>query len=146
MAKFKVKQPIVEANKYEEGARFEGIDAHLPKVIYSRDRKLFYVTGTDAEHWLSIEKAENGKHTAYSFNMYDFHANKNHEEITTKDNEMALLYCDVFGVEYPIEVAFCETGNGTVKLQSGDYVVLENGIYSAYTEQQFFSIYEPIED
>lgn len=72
--------------------------AELPTIRYDRAGKLYYVDRLDFRRptsWLSLEKGDDGKYTAYPFAFYEIKSGR--EERVSVDHELVRRYAECEG-------------------------------------------------
>lgn len=148
MPKFRKKPIIIEAEQYLVGQPCKGVKVTNPEIIFSRDKKHFYVSHTDARNWLSTEPMENGKYDALPFAFYEVKSGE--RELADEDSDLVKLYLKVFDLKKPSPYAWVETihKDQRVQIVDGDWVIPEpDGIHFYPCKPDIFEkTYEPVED
>ena len=146
MPKFRKKPVVIEAEQYLLGEPLpKGAKATFPEVVFSVDQKLFYVTHTDAKHWLAVEANADGKFDTYLFAFYSIKSSYHCPADERKD--LVDLYLEVFNLLAPLPHVWVETihKGQSVTLADGDWVIPEpDGIHFYPCKPEIFQkTYEP---
>ncbi len=124
MAQYKRIPEIVDAVQFT-GQDIEGLRINRPEIIYSLDKRLFYLTNCDARDWLSIEKEENGKYKALPFAFYSVKSHPE-REAATEDHPLSKLYLEVFRLKSDGPYAFLDKkGVESKQVKIGDWVITD---------------------
>lgn len=142
--RFKKKPVIVDAVQFV-GQNIEGMKVVRPKIYFSLDNTLFYVSGCNGSHWLSIEPDKNGFHTAYPFILNDIESTRS---IPADENKgLVEIYLKTFDLTLNPIVGFTGPVDYVTKVNLGDWVVTyANGEQFPYSPELFKEEFEPVDD
>lgn len=146
----------VEAVIWQPGMELPHVKQHDPQIVYSRDEKLFYLTGLDilpgegrtpfrgASEWLSVEAdPETGKFNVYPFAFWDVKSGRS--ETATPESPLVQRYLQLVKVQHPpLPRALVKTEAHHDWIYPGDYVVTyPNGVVRGVPKAEFEATFKP---